>query len=605
MIALAMCYALAVGAVCGAAAWLLERAARLAGRPLRWAWAAALALSVALPRVALWRAARDAEPVTAIRTRVSLPRSSDGRAAAGPVVPRPTRAVRLPATLAAPAAWTVLDRPLLALWCTLSFVAMARLAVAACDGARALRRWAHVTIDGAPVRVSADVGPAVMGAWRAEVVVPAWALTDARLPVMLAHERAHVRARDPLLVVLGTFAAALAPWNPALWWQLGRLRAAVELDCDRRVLAALRAMPAANQRLSDGRLADERLTDVRAYGALLLDVAGRTPAPVSALALTARPTLLHRRIEAMTTPRPKRALLRAAVPAAAAAALAALACETPRPTSPRLLSPRPVAGVPITEIAPPADVAAANVGDGSGAAQDSRLTLTDVRAALATHAPDLLRTATGRARRVWVVQEADGRVSRLERAIDADLAAPVQVRGVRIAVAGARPGLTTLSGTPDLVASSRPGSLQAIDPAHVAAVDVLRLPPGRVTPDSLSVIWLRLRPVTSAVAPDRAPERPVLAGARAARISPDRVARPDTARSGDSGALTGPAPAPVYIVDGREVPPGADGSPGALPAADAIQSVNVLKGAQATALVGARGAAGVVQIITKAAAAKP
>ena len=33
-------------------------------------------------------------------------------------------------------------------------------------------------------------------------------------------------------------ATILMPWNPVIWWQLFRLRTAVELDCDRRVIAA-------------------------------------------------------------------------------------------------------------------------------------------------------------------------------------------------------------------------------------------------------------------------------------------------------------------------------------------------------------------------------
>src|SRR6266487_6960503 len=38
---------------------------------------------------------------------------------------------------------------------------------------------------------------------------------------------------------ISTSAAALVlmPWNPALWWQVRRLRLAVEIDCDGRVLA--------------------------------------------------------------------------------------------------------------------------------------------------------------------------------------------------------------------------------------------------------------------------------------------------------------------------------------------------------------------------------
>jgi hypothetical protein len=33
------------------------------------------------------------------------------------------------------------------------------------------------------------------------------------------------------------FTVAALPWNVALWWQLMRLRAAIELDCDKRVVA--------------------------------------------------------------------------------------------------------------------------------------------------------------------------------------------------------------------------------------------------------------------------------------------------------------------------------------------------------------------------------
>jgi beta-lactamase regulating signal transducer with metallopeptidase domain len=493
MIALLALYAVAVGAACAAAAWLAERALTVLGRPARWAWAAALGLTVALPAAAVVGALREAAPVDAVRARLVVVAADPG-AATAPAGRRPPIARALPATLSAPAGWARLDLPLAALWAAAAVSGALQLAVAARRGRRAVRRWPRREVLGTAVRVSSDVGPAVAGALRPEIVVPAWALGDGRLGVMLAHERAHLRAGDPLLLAAAHAAAAVMPWNPAVRWQLRRLRAAVEVDCDRRVLGT-------------------RAVDVRAYGALLLDVAARPTSPLPVLSLTAPSTLLRRRIDAMTARRPAHALLRAAAPASLAAAVVALACEAPRPTA-----PRPMARVPLTQIAPGADAPAS----------ESGLLERDVRAAIAERAPELLRTAEGRTQRVWVVQEADGRVSRLVRDTAAAAPATVRLRGVR--VGGAGPALAVRTGP-----GAGGGVMDGIDPARVAAVDVLRLAPGRVGPDSLNVIWLRLRP---AGAPDAAP-----GGARACRPARPGAARGCAWRSGPT-ACRPPRPRP-------------------------------------------------------------
>jgi beta-lactamase regulating signal transducer with metallopeptidase domain len=196
MIALLALYALAVGGACAAAAWLVERAALVVRRPTRWVWVAALAASVALPARAALRAVAAPAARDAVRVPLALP---TGVASVAPVAPAPGRASRLPSTLAPPAAWSRLDRPLAAAWAALAAAAALRLAAAGARARRAVRRFPRREVLDTRVRVSDGLGPAVAGAARPEIVVPGWALVDPRLPMMLAHERAHVRARDPLL----------------------------------------------------------------------------------------------------------------------------------------------------------------------------------------------------------------------------------------------------------------------------------------------------------------------------------------------------------------------------------------------------------------------
>src|SRR5690606_6470707 len=85
---------------------------------------------------------------------------------------------------------------------------------------------------------SPDAGPAVVGFYPMQVVVPEWICSrPAReQQLVLAHEREHVLARDPLVLLGACVAVSIMPWNPALWFALSRLRLAIEIDCDRRVL---------------------------------------------------------------------------------------------------------------------------------------------------------------------------------------------------------------------------------------------------------------------------------------------------------------------------------------------------------------------------------
>jgi TonB family protein len=268
-----MAYCLAVGALLSAAALAMEAALRAFRRPARWVWAAALALSLGIPAAVRW-APRVAEP-SASALAAAAPLAS-GTASIAPAAP--VAAVRPPIDLHA------LDRPLLVGWAGLSItVVLAWLAAWGMLQWRR-RRWRERKVDGVRVLVSTDTGPAVVGWIRGRIVLPEWVVCDADPSVrrmILQHETEHLVAGDPRMLALALAAVALVPWSPAAWWQLRRLRLAMEVDCDARVLA--------------------RRADVRAYGELLLEVGRRgagTRLPVAAMSEPG--SFLERRIRMMT-----------------------------------------------------------------------------------------------------------------------------------------------------------------------------------------------------------------------------------------------------------------------------------------------------------------
>lgn len=179
-----------------------------------------------------------------------------------------------------------------------------------------LRRTRQRTVAGALVHVSEQTGPAVIGAAEPAIVVPQWLLdrTEDEQQLVVAHESAHIAARDPQLLLAGCAAVALMPWNPAAWFALARLRLAIELDCDARVLA--------------------HGTDTRRYGQLLIELSAAAPHPAippGAPAFSYRASHLERRLRTMTA-RPARFLAARRVSAlliGSAALLAACGAELP------------------------------------------------------------------------------------------------------------------------------------------------------------------------------------------------------------------------------------------------------------------------------------
>lgn len=262
----------------------------------RWSWGVALLAGNAFPLAAWLFSGSDAGSPAAIQQLAPLRIDLFGDGS----------------TTSAPAA-TEADAWILGLWLTMSLLVALRIVR---DGLAAHR----LVRSGTPLLppdtdlVESDRGPAVVGLFRPRILLPSWTseLTDCERDLLIAHERAHVAARDPLLLVVGHLATVIQPWNPFIWLQLRQLREAIELDCDRRVL---REHPADR------------------YGRLLVAVAERRAAapPVLATSLVRTRSQLQRRIETMLNPAKNHpAPLRAAA-AVAVFLLGAAACSVDGP----------------------------------------------------------------------------------------------------------------------------------------------------------------------------------------------------------------------------------------------------------------------------------
>ncbi len=203
---------------------------------------------------------------------------------------------------------------LLALWGIGSAAIVVVIGISHARLRRRSREWVLQDVDGREVWVSGDTGPAVVGVLRSRIVIPDWVLErdHGDRSLVLAHEEEHIRARDPQLLFSMLLLAAALPWNLPLWWIWRRLRQAVELDCDHRVLA--------------------RGLDPRAYSRLLVNVAQwGTPRRLFVTALSESPSFLERRLSLMLISRPLRWRTRALLSTLSASLLVTAACSLGRP----------------------------------------------------------------------------------------------------------------------------------------------------------------------------------------------------------------------------------------------------------------------------------
>ena len=174
-------------------------------------------------------------------------------------------------------------------WLLLSVALCGWLVVGVYALRRTQRQWKRATIDGVDVDVSPSTGPAVFGFTSHRIVLPEWAIQmeRERRRLIIAHETEHIRAGDPQRLALALVTLVLMPWNVALWWCAARLRRAIELDCDSRVLM--------------------RFPDAREYGYVLLDVASRGRSSgslaIPMVSLLRLPSELELRLRAMSRTR--------------------------------------------------------------------------------------------------------------------------------------------------------------------------------------------------------------------------------------------------------------------------------------------------------------
>jgi beta-lactamase regulating signal transducer with metallopeptidase domain len=305
-----MLYGTKVALLIGLAGLAAERVTAWRGLARRWLWAAALVFSVALPALAMLTPQQAMAPPALVtnpsRSFAAVPNADTGVIRAPDAV---TRSEFKPPSRQRHLTWPTrssVEQVLRVVWLALSLglvtlysLLWLRLQVAA-------RRWRRELIDGQVVWVTETLGPAVYGLLKPVILMPRWALDapSQTRAVVLAHEQEHIAARDPALLLLGLVLVVIAPWNLPLWWQLRRLRFAIEVDCDRRVLG--------------------RGTEARAYGEVLLTIGERrTFTPVGAIALTEPASQLRRRIRIITMRLPKRGI--GAVAAAIGLSLACLA----------------------------------------------------------------------------------------------------------------------------------------------------------------------------------------------------------------------------------------------------------------------------------------
>lgn len=197
-------------------------------------------------------------------------------------MPKPVVISAMPAASGPSWPWA---KMIFAIWAAGFLVAAARLAV----GWIGLRRW-HARsvvvkrISGVEVRSLAGLGsPVAAGVFRPVIFVPDtwhdWSAACRNL--ILTHELAHHRRRDPMRRWIAEIACAVHWYHPLVHWMSRRLAIQCEFACDAAVLKSG--------------------LDAKSYARTLCDFAEQRTAPALALAMASESSL-ESRIARMLTP---------------------------------------------------------------------------------------------------------------------------------------------------------------------------------------------------------------------------------------------------------------------------------------------------------------
>ena len=233
-----MLYSIVVSLLMGLAALALERSAQIRQRPARWLWGTCMVASLAIVFIPS-------------KASVKIPETTHAdRATSSEILTPPqTTAIELSrftlpiiGTDQTPLSTPLSNGVSMLLDWTWRMASIALALVILASGAHLSwrrRRWDRGHMAGTAVYISEDSGPAVVGFFRPYILVPRWLtkLSPDEQELVIAHERSHLGAYDTQLLTIAVCLLACMPWNPMLWWQLRRLRLAIELDCDARVLS--------------------------------------------------------------------------------------------------------------------------------------------------------------------------------------------------------------------------------------------------------------------------------------------------------------------------------------------------------------------------------
>jgi bla regulator protein BlaR1 len=307
-----MSYVIVVSLLLSLSALALERSARLRQKPTRWLWGTSMIASLLVPLVMS-------------SVSVQIPRLIG---VVDPAIPQGVVALRqMTASGLSPSDWLTatagrfsaspdLDRVLQVGWSAASTILLLAILAGSVHLNWCRRRWERGNMAGIPVHISEDAGPAIVGLLDPHIVVPRWLMEcpPEVQELVIAHEQGHLEAHDARLVLIALGLLVCMPWNLPLWWQLRRLRLAVEIDCDARVL--------------------RRGYDASRYGETLIAVGERQSATIAMVAAMAESrSLLEHRIRNMLRKKTKYARTTAVALACLGIAFAVGAAEISPPNN--------------------------------------------------------------------------------------------------------------------------------------------------------------------------------------------------------------------------------------------------------------------------------